>query len=161
MSTFNWTEKATEEGGTSEKIPAGQSIPVTISKVVYGKKGGAPFKSSKGDPQIMVIFTDERDREAAQIITLSDKAAWVLARLLHRFGCDTDALNSEGVLPKHFAEPAIGNAKLIGLRGRIDLTYNEQGYADCQPCEVDANGQHVPSGPPKADSTIEADDLPF
>lgn len=135
--SYDWN--ASLEGGeSSEKIPAGQNIRVGITKIVYGKKGGAPFKSKSGDPQIMVIFSDDQEREVSQMYTLSKKAAWVLARLLSRFGANLEDLKNSGVEPIHFANPTIASTHLIGRTGRINLSYNAAGYAEVDPCEMDA-----------------------
>lgn len=138
MSNFDWNKSASEEGQNAEKIPAGEGIPVKISKIVYGKKGGGSFHSRNGDPQIMLIFADQSGCEAALMVTLSEKAAWVLARIMSRFGLDLDALKAEGVQPGHFAEPTFANSRLVGLQGRINLKWKEDGYPDIEPCESPA-----------------------
>lgn len=162
--SYDWTNNA--NGPTdADKIPAGQNIPVLIDRVIYGKKSGK-FQSRKGDPQIMVIFTDGENNEAGQMYTLSDKAGWTLARLLHRFGVNLDELKAEGIEPKHFAQQAIADRKLIGLRGKINLTWvdgeNGSKYAEIEPVE----GAALPPAKPKpvaakVGDDINEDDIPF
>jgi hypothetical protein len=171
MPAYSWTQAA-EDGAQAAKIPAGQGVPVRIRKVVYTRKG-KPMSSKQGDPQIGVIFEDEFEREAMQIVTLSTKAAWVLSRLLSRFGFNLEALERDGIEPHHFAQQQIGDQKLIGLRGKIDITYDGNGYADIVPCEVPdkdksapAKGAFTPAKPPAppvqaGGQPMSEDDIPF
>lgn len=155
--SYDWTGAA-QGGPQAEKIPAGKRIPVTIHKIVYAKKGGKTFASKGGDPQIMLVFRDEKDREAAQMFTLSKKAAWTLSRLMSRFGLDTDTLKAEGIQPEQFAIPTFADAKLIGLRGLVDVKYVD-GYSEVEPSdELDVA---VNSTGPTEYTEIKEEDIPF
>lgn len=169
MSGFDWSGSA-EGGAQAETIPNGDLVPVTISKIVYGKKGGQPFQSKSGDPQIMVVFRDLEEREASQMFTLSKKAAWTLARLMHRFGVDLDGLAASGIEPHHFAEKHIADNYLIGRKGRINIRWPivdgvVSKYPEIEPCEQVASAE-VPSfdgAKPRSAEAVEIkeSDVPF
>lgn len=145
--TYSWTEAAKTQG-VPDKIPAGVGIPVKITKVVFSKKGGTPFKSRAGDPQIGVVFQDIDGNQAMQMLTLSAKAGWVLARLLSRFGFNVKTLEDDGIELAHFAQPAIAEPRLVGLRGTVNITYDQDGYAQIEPCEQAQPGTAAASKPP-------------
>lgn len=115
--SFSWTEKSEQEGPVyAEKLPDGQHR-VTITRLIFGTRDGQPFQSKSGDSQIMLIFADDQAREVSQMITLNDRAGWVLARILGR--CDPPAnlarMEADGVLPAHFADQNFAeNNFLIG-----------------------------------------------
>ena len=134
---FDWEQEASKEGGDyAERIPAGVHD-VEITRVLFGSKGGGVFQSRAGDPQIMLILADREGREAAQMVTLSQKAAWALARLLSAAGANLTRMKADGVEPKDFADEGFATANLVGRRLRIDLKYKAGGdgkeYADVTP----------------------------
>lgn len=47
---------------------------VTVHKIVYGRKGGDPFVTRNGDPQIMLCLTDGQGGECITMLTLSPGA---------------------------------------------------------------------------------------
>lgn len=160
--SYDWKSSA-ESPPQAAKIPAGTNLLLRIAKVIYGKKGGAPFKSKSGDPQIMAIFEDTDGNEASQMFTLSDKAAWVLARLLSRCGVDLDTLRADGIDPKHFVDKAICDKYLVGKSCRCNVTYNGE-YANVEPCDVDTQNferaMNNSSGPAGYEPIAE-EDIPF
>ena len=140
--TFNWTEASNTEGGGeyAERLPAGMHK-VQITGVVHGGKGG-PFESAKGEPQILIIFSDTEAREAAQMCTLSEKAGWVLARLLK--SCDPPAdlvkMSESGISPQSFADPEFAETNLVGrnlcIRVEWKESQNGKSYSDILPVDM-------------------------
>lgn len=134
---FDWEQEAAKEGGDyAEPLSAGVHD-VEITRVLFGSKGGGPFRSRAGDAQIMLIFADREGRECAQMVTLSEKAAWVLARLLSAAGANLARMKADGVEPKAFADDRFAVANLVGRRLRIDVKYSAAAdgkqYADVTP----------------------------
>ncbi len=169
--TYDWTAKAVD-GGEAEKMENGTHH-VEIIKIVFGKKGKPSFHSKNGDPQIMVIFGNSADEEAASMFTLSKAAAWTMARLLSCFGVDTDALRDDGIEPKHFADPSFANNVLVGRTGMIEVTNDDDGgYPEVKPVHMDeADGAESPYAGQKtyvpdhgeggAHTPITEDQIPF
>ena len=118
---YNWKEESEKEP-LAPKLPPGQHQ-AAISRVVYESRDGNPFRSGAGDPQIMIIWKGPLG-EAADMITLSDKAAWRLARILRATESDIDQLMRRQVEPFHFASPTMGD-KLIGKSCRIEVAYEQ------------------------------------
>lgn len=132
---YDWKHSAQQEAGEyAEKLPDGRH-PVEITRIVFGKKDGL-FKSKSGDPQIMLIFADELGREASQIVTLSHKAGFVLAKILEAAGADLERMTADNVTPKSFAEPEFANANLVGRQLEIEVVWsskNGKDFADITP----------------------------
>jgi len=128
-----WTDKAKDEGPQrAPAIPAGQHR-LEILKIVYGKGAGEnyqQFQTKAGDPQIMVVFRDKLEREAAEMFTLSDAAAFKIAKLLEAIGADLESMESDGITVEAFAEPQFANAQLVGRVLQAQVAYEE------------ANGKH-------------------
>jgi len=137
--SFDWNEKETGDGGGdfAERLPNGMHQ-VHIVKVVHGGKNGT-FESGKGDPQILIIFADAEAREATQFVTLSDKAGWVLRRLLQE--CDPPAnvtkMTEAGITPESFADPEFAETNLVGRKLAITVEWkksqNGKDYSDIVP----------------------------
>ncbi|MBM4020295.1 MAG: hypothetical protein FJ288_18570 [Planctomycetes bacterium] len=160
---YDWEKAATQEGGDyAERIPAGVHD-VEIRRVLFGSKKGGPFKSRDGDPQIMLIFADPQGREAPQMVTLSEKAGWVLARLLSAAGADMQRMKADGVLPRDFANQEFARANLVGRRVRAEVKYKQAAdgkeYADVTPIRP------RPAAPaeqtPLTENDLDADAVPF
>lgn len=127
---YAWKANAEREGGsTAAKIPPGHHR-VRISKVLHGDRQGQ-FQSKAGDPQMMVIFQDSEAREASMFITLSDRAGWVLAKLLDAFDppANLARMEEDGIEPVHFADPNFADANLNGreLWVVVDEETDDQG----------------------------------
>jgi hypothetical protein len=135
-SKYDWNHASQQEAGEyAEKLPNGKH-PVEITRVVFGKKDGALFKSKGGDPQIMLIFADELGREAFQVVTLSFKAGFILAKILEAAGADLDRMTADGVTPKSFAEPEFAVANLVGRQLEVEVVWsskNGKDFADITP----------------------------
>jgi hypothetical protein len=140
---YDWEGAA--EGGQAEKLPAG-THDVTITKVIFSKKDAAPFRAGDGSPQIMVVMADGAGREVGQMITLSDKAGWVLARLMGASGANLGRMKADGVVPQHFADPAWATKQLVGRKLRVDIKWKPDGYPDVTPIRRDPGA--APSLPP-------------
>jgi hypothetical protein len=120
---YDWN-KAAEENAQAEKIPAGRHK-LKVTKVIHGKKDGTKFASKSGDPQIMVIVSDNQDREASMMITLSEAAAWVLARLLKAAGADVEKMTKMGITPGKFADEKFASAQLLSRVFTAEVSYEK------------------------------------
>ncbi|MCR4331805.1 MAG: hypothetical protein NUV34_03750 [Sulfuricaulis sp.] len=119
-----WTDKA-EGGQNAEKMPAGYHH-ATAVKVVYGKKDGPGFTSKHGDPQIMVVFANEADQEAACMFTLSEKAAWVMAKFMECAGADLVKMEEAGVTIEHFGKAVFANKQIEGRECWIEVKWESR-----------------------------------
>lgn len=123
---YAWRDEAEKEGARGAKLPKGRHR-VQITRIVYEGKEG-PFVSKGNDPQIMLIFEDRQARETNQMVTLSHKAGWTLAKLLGC--CDPPAnlsrLEADGIEPQHFADPEFADANLVGRQLTIDLDFENR-----------------------------------
>jgi len=160
---FDWEKASTQaESDYAERIPAGVHD-VVIKRLLFGSKKGGAFKSRDGDPQIMVIFADGGGREASQMVTLSDKAGWVLARLLSAAGADMKRMKADGVLPRDFANQEFARANLVGRRLRVDLKYKTgndgKEYADVTP--VRTRPAAAPAQPSAPEDELDPNAVPF
>ena len=161
---FDWEKASTQQGGDyAERIPAGVHD-VEVRRILFGSKKGGAFRSRDGDPQIMLIFADREGREAAQMVTLSDKAGWVLARLLSAAGADMARMKADGVLPRDFANQEFARANLVGRRLRVELKYKRGGdgkeYADATPIRRPPASAAPPADTAPQDD-LDPDTVPF
>lgn len=99
---FSWQESS-EGSARAAKIPAGQSIPLRISKIVYADRNGVAFESQNHDPQILMIVSDADGREASEMLTLSEKAGWKLAQILRAAGANMAKMDEKGIHVSDFA----------------------------------------------------------
>ena len=121
---YDWTEASTAEGAEhSERMPTGIHT-VTITRIIHGGKNGT-FESKNGDPQILVVFADDQAREATQMITLSEKAGWVLAKLMTNFDppMNLTKMTEAGVTPDSFASPDFAETNLVGRKLAIKVEW--------------------------------------
>ncbi len=130
MAGFSWQNEAAKEGPqNAPKLNPGPQR-LKIVKLVFGKKGqnGAgptPFKSDKGDPQVMCIFGDAQGREGAEMLTLSDAAGWKLAKILAAAGANVQKMDEAGITPQRFADERFANANLVGRELQADVAYEK------------------------------------
>ncbi len=147
---YDWQAEADREGpAKAEQMPAG-THDVELVRVVFGGKGRR-FQSNKGDPQIMCIFADAENREAAQMYTCSEKAGWMLAKLLSAAGANVQRMTASGVKPEDFADQDFAEKNLVGRKLRVQVSWDSKGYASVTPVRKEA----------VADATANDDDIPF
>lgn len=173
---YKWTEEAEREGGSNaEMIPHGFEGEVTITKLVFGKGQGdayEPFTSKAGDPQMLIIVADDQEREAAQMVTLSDKAGWVLAKFLQGIGANLQKLEEQGIGPEKFAdEPDWAQKVLVGRALQVSVKHEKSGdktYARVTPLmpQAPANAPARPAPQrqapaPRREPVASVDDIPF
>lgn len=169
--TYDWTAKAADGGGESEKMGNGRHH-AEIIKLVFGKKNKPTFRSRNGAPQIMVVFGNPEEEEVPSMFTLSKAAAWTMARLLSCFGVDTDALREDGIEPVHFADPAFANSVLVGCKGMIEVVNDDDGgYPEVTPVHMDATDSaespyqqtetYISDGSDGPHVPIKEEDIPF
>jgi len=160
--SYDWTKEAQSDGPTqTEKLPSG-THDVEITRVVFGPKDGPPFASRNGDPQIMVIFADNEGREASQMVTLSRKAGWVLAKVLRAADVHLSKMTADGIKPADFANPQFATANLVSrrLRVRVEWARSERDgkdYADVMP--VATGAAYQPQSPQPTPAT--GDNIPI
>lgn len=151
----SWVESLKSEGGEkAEKIPSGQHA-VEITDIVFGSKKGGAFASKAGDPQIMLIFSDSQGREAAQMVTLSEKAKFVLAKILEAGGADLRKMDEKGITPQKFAEERFATINLKGKKFTADVQWetaeNGKEYSTVTPLRK----------PPESKPEEDSDDIPI
>lgn len=158
----DWQQQAESEGPVqAERIPPGEHL-VRTSKVLLGGKSG-PFQSKHGDPQIMVVFQDKQAREMSLMITLSDRAAWVLAKLLAAFDppANLARLTADGITPAHFADAEFANANLFDRKLTILVEAGEDPkYSNVTPIPKRGDASAATDAPPSADAPPATDDAP-
>src|SRR3990167_7574589 len=102
---YDW--KKSEEGGQqaqADKLPEGIHLCI-VDRTITTLRTGELMKSRNGDPQMMVVYLNEKGQEGTEVHTLTVKAGWTLSRLLSRLGNDLDAMRDAGVEPQSFADP--------------------------------------------------------
>lgn len=134
---YSWKDEAAKEGpANAPRIPAGRHE-LQISKLVFGSKTGGFFSAKDGSRQIMVIFTDSVNREANIMVTLSEKAAWVLAKILEAAGANLAKMQEAGIEPSKFTDERFATANLVGRKLMADVTWSKgndgKEYADITP----------------------------
>lgn len=150
-----WRDKADSQGqDNAPKLISGNDQKLKIVKVVYGK-GDNLFESNKGDKQIMVVFADNEGREGPEMFTLSDAAAWKLAKMLDAAGLDLDKMDQVGVTPAKFAEPKFADMNLIGRDLRANVIVDRSGWPNFEYLRREP----VASG--EGDQKLNPDDIPF
>jgi len=113
--------KDVPDSSQSEKIPPGSYDQLRITRVLRGPKDKAPFTAKDGSPQIMAIITDDQDREVSAMLTLSEKAAWVLKSYLVAIGADLDAMDRDGIDYRNFSDETFAAGQLCDrpFRGEV------------------------------------------
>jgi hypothetical protein len=119
---YDWEDAAKPGKQRAPKIPPSDEVDLEIKDLVFGSKTGA-FKSSNGDPQIMLILTDGKGNESGTMVTLSDKAAWTLAQILAACGTNLSAMKQRGIKPEKFADERFARANLVGKKFKGALAY--------------------------------------
>lgn len=160
---YAWRDNANSEGAQrAAKIPKGNGIHLRISKIVYGK-GSEKFASKGGDPQIGIVYQDQEAREAFEMMTLSDKAGWKLAKLMSAFDppANLARMEEDGVEPGHFADPDFAEANLLNRQLHADVDYDNQGYVLINPIKRQGTeSSDVTTPSPSDDAPPAVDDLP-
>jgi hypothetical protein len=166
--SYAWTKEKDREP-IAARIPKGEHH-VRILRIMFGSRDGA-FQSRDGDPQIMIIFQDREAREAGQMVTLNEKAAWALAKILD--ACDPSVnlarMEADGVEPAHFADREFAESVLLNreLVAHVDWEPGEgnKQYARVTPIKRTPSSASPPAAeaPPTGSSSADAppaDDAP-
>ena len=152
--TYDWNNAATAEGGSAneyEKLPAGQHS-VRIVRVLHEGANG-PFVTNSGDPKILICFEDDKNREVADMFSLSKQAGWRLAKLLDAFDppANLAAMTADGVTPASFSQPDFASANLIERKLRIQVEYKPgrdgKEYANIEPLKKPVAKVDTPAVP--------------
>jgi hypothetical protein len=121
---FKWTQ--TEDGpGARERIPAGKHTVKIVDVIGEGRSG--PFLSRDGAKQVLLVMQDAQQREVTQMLTLSDKAAWVVRGLVQ--ACmppfNLEAMERAGIELAHFGNVEWSKLQLVNRSLAIDLEYEK------------------------------------
>jgi len=108
--SFDW--KQSSEGTQADLMPEGYHK-ARVIKVVTAKKDGTVLQSKNGDPQVMAVFANDANEEAAVMFTLSAKAGWILAKFLSCAGADLDRMTKSGITPERFADHDFAEKQLL------------------------------------------------
>ncbi len=111
MPRYAWTKNDSVGGSDYRRIPPGVCF-VRVSKIKFGGRDG-PFETKNGDPMLMLCFEDESKNESVLMLTLTEKAGWVLTRLLSRLGEDLAALEAADIHPSDFVRKEIAEKYLL------------------------------------------------
>jgi len=153
---YDWSKEAEGEG-TAGKLPNGIHH-VTGVKTVHGA-------GPKG-PWVMVVAEDAAGMETTAIFTLTEKAAWTLARWISR--CNPDnlkAMHSEGIEPTDFVNPDLAAQYLIGESTWVRIEDGNPPYKNVTPLKEEEvpealRGVVKAPAPPK-DDDLNLADIPF
>jgi hypothetical protein len=175
--SFSWKTEADREApqNAPRLKPGAQQLEVV--KLVFGKKGQngsapQPFKSDKGHPQIMCVYSDGQGREGTEMFTLSDEAGWKLAKLLAAAGANVQKMDQANITPANFADERFANANLVGRKFTAEVQYKpgkgqnaDKEYLNVLPIMPQPNGaarQPVGAGAPafNPESNLE-EEAPF
>lgn len=119
--------------GQSDRCRSGVQK-LTVVNVLHGKKDGTEFVSSKGDPQMLLVFENEHEEECTCMFTLSEKAAWTVYKFISRAGLDIDQMEADGVTIETFHDLDFCRKQLIGRSVWADVEFrtgkNGKEYAD-------------------------------
>ncbi len=157
---YAWQEKSEQEGAVyAEKLPNGKHR-VTLSRLIFGNRNGQ-FVSRSNDPQVMLIFSDEQAREVGQMVTLSDKAGWVLARLMGCFDppANLARMEADGIEPNHFANEEFAEKQLLDRQLDIEVAWEQQDgkeFATVTPLKPSG----TTTAPPSTDAPPRTNDAP-
>lgn len=146
---YKWQENAESSGGPT--IPKGGPHRCRIVKVATGDDKGS-FVTHGGDPQVVLTLQDQSAHEARMWITCSDKAGWVLAKLLGCFNppANLARLEADGIDPAHFANQAFADQNLLNREVYIMMEeQTKDGKTKLVPVPVKPPaGAPTPSTPP-------------
>lgn len=130
MSGYDWTEKAQQSFERKAHLPNGEHD-LFVCDVFHTDKDGGPLLSRAGDPQILLYYSDRKNRIAWDRLTLSERAGWTLARLIGAAGqtakgWTTDDLKTRGISPVDFADPDMTKEHIFGLQFRARVTWQKK-----------------------------------
>lgn len=159
-----WTDA--EQGGEASEKSAPGWHRYKVTSVLRGSKART-FKSSKGDPQLMVVLTDEEGGEATAMFTLSERAAWSLAKFLSRAGVDLEQLDRDGVDLESWTDESFARRRLDGLLVWAHCEHEEVGAKVYTRLDF-KHGEEVPidiatsmGDHPEVEPESDDDDIPF
>ena len=166
---YDWTAAAaagTQPPETNKLVVEGYHR-LTIVRCYRSSKKHGDYTSKRGDPQVLIILADYLGREITMMLTLSEAAAWTIARLLSACDVDLDRLRDKGIVPDSFADQDVAERELCNLACWAHVTFNEKGWSEVTPLhadnvpESDRNAEQAR----KADKTAKPDDddidIPF
>jgi hypothetical protein len=177
---MDWVNEGQLRAG---KMPNGV-FNVEVVRLLWEKRDGSSFRTSKGDQQFGIILADTKGREVMDMISINDAAGWKLARLLSAAGADMQMMKDKNIGMAHFKDREFAAKALIGRKLTIGVGYNlDSGYPEVTPMkpgtpEVEgdpaptstnasraANAARpyaaAPTGSAPADAGVDDDDIPF
>lgn len=120
---YDWEKEARSTGGAA-RIQPGQHH-VRIVRVATTDRQGVPYASRDGDPQIRLTFQDAEAHETYLMVTLSERAGWVLAKVFAACDppCNLSRMTTDGLEPGHFADQNFATELLVDRELTIDVEY--------------------------------------
>lgn len=120
---MSWLEKNIDHK-ESENSESGKDLPVGahrvhIERIITEKNDGSKIQTKKGDPCVLIVYSDDEGREAVEPHTISPRAFWTFRRMLARFGVDAEKLNADGVRPIDWLDQNFCEEQLLGKKGYI------------------------------------------
>jgi hypothetical protein len=173
--SFSWKDKA-EEGGTAASMPEGYHK-VTCVKVQRSTKKVDDLRAKDGSPQVLTVWRNSMDQEAAVYFTLSEKAVGILASMLKYSGADLDKMDQAGVTLDRFADESFAEKQLLnrqcwcwaeqdGKYTNLSFVSEENAKAGMKNLQPVGGGSATPdgysgSGYQDNHQAVEDDDIPF
>lgn len=162
--SFDWEAAASGEGGGSDspKMEPGYHKAKCVKVMRETKKSGE-LKSKAGDPQLLTIWQNAQGEEATCTLTLTEKAGFVLAKLLSYAGADLARMKEAGVTPASFEKQEFAEKNLLNRECWINAFMNGQYLNIGFVKEDDVPPQFLKGGgasdPNKQD--VDDDEIPF
>jgi len=130
---YDWEHAG--ESGRAGPLAEGEHT-LTVVKIIT-EKNGIAYQSQAGAPQILLVLRDEIGGEGTDMITLSDAAAWTLARYFSAMDTGINAeLKQVGIEPVQLADHATATDWLCtkGTPFQARVVYEDGSkYADITP----------------------------
>lgn len=136
---YDWNGESQKVARAPKSTPKEHAL--RIVRILHCNRDGQLYLSRSNEPQMMVIYGDEENGECGEMMTLTAKAGWKLAKVLAAAGVNMEEMGSRGLEPKDFADPDFAAAFLmpegVGLtfRGRVTYRKGNDGeeYPDVTP----------------------------
>jgi len=134
---------------------------LTITRIIWRKKNAATdYTTQAGDPAPKLVVRSDDGREGLMTMTLSEKAAWTMRRLLSCSGADLAAMNAAKITIEHFKNPQWAETCLIKKPRRFlaRVTIGASGHPEIEPIHEEEAERAAAS---IAANVPSEDDIPF
>jgi len=124
---YDWAGESNKTGRAPATTP-GEHL-LKIVRVIHSKQNGQAFMTRSNEPQMMVVYGDEACGECSEMMTLTAKAGWTLARMLSACGVNMERLQVDGLEPRDFVDPEFATTFLmpggVGLKFKARVSYTK------------------------------------